>query len=338
MKILAIKLRAIGDTVIWTSALKALHMSFPEAELHVLTYAGNAPVLSNLAYIDKIHTLKGKGRAALFLKLVSLRKEKFDWLLGFHATTSLTRLARMAGAKQTAIHHHSRKSTPSGSVAIPEPGKLEDAISRDYQVLRAIQARCTIHEATQISLTPVEAEAAEARVRTAILGVGGDPGKSRFLFLPGASHFLRRYPFDLWWPQVLKVRDQGEYQPLVMCDGELAGEWDLKQHCRRERIPLIAGGGLRDFLANISRGHKALANDSGPGHMAVALGLETSFIFGPGCVGDWHCYDRKRYPIYRVAVDCRMEGPRDQEQFQFCTVQECAHQKCLRLINFDLSL
>jgi hypothetical protein len=31
-------------------------------------------------------------------------------------------------------------------------------------------------------------------------------------------------------------------------------------------------------------------------------------------------------------VDCRLNGPRDNERFQFCTVDECSHHKCLRCL------
>lgn len=48
MRVLAVKLRAIGDSVIWTAALAALGKAHPEAEIEVLTYASNAPVFEKL--------------------------------------------------------------------------------------------------------------------------------------------------------------------------------------------------------------------------------------------------------------------------------------------------
>ncbi len=335
MRILAIKLRAIGDTVIWTSALKALHKAYPDAEIHVLTYAANAPVLSNLEFIDKIHVLRSKGYFSLLLKLLSFRREKFDWVLCFHANTSLARAAWVAGGRRLAIHHHSRQRTPPSSVPIPEPGKLEDAISRDYQILKAMGLDVA-HESTQIQINSEEAERAETVMREAIAAVEGDSAKPRFMFLPGASHHLRRYPRELWWPEVLKVRDRRVHQPVVLCDSALAKEWDLKHQCRKENIPLIDMGGLREFMAYVAKGERALANDSGPGHIAVALGVKTSFVFGPGCVGDWHCYDRSEHPIYRVPVSCRASGPRDQEAFQFCTLKSCDHHTCMRDVRLSL--
>lgn len=335
MKILAIKLRAIGDTVIWTSALAGLHKAYPDAELHVLTYAQNAPVLSNLPFVDKIHVLRSKGYFSLLMKLLSFRAEKFNWVLAFHAGTSLARAAWVAGGERLAIHHHSWLRTPPTSVPIPEPGKLEDAISRDYQILKAMGLKVD-HQPTQILISKDEGERAEQTLQAAIKDAKGDKDKPRYLFLPGASHHLRRYPKDLWWPEVLKVRDKGIHQPVVLCDSALAKEWDLKHLCAKENIPLLDMGGLREFMANVSKGDRALANDSGPGHIAVAVGVKTSFVFGPGCVGDWHCYDRAMHPIYRVPVSCRSTGPREQEAFQFCTVKSCDHHTCMRDVRLEL--
>jgi ADP-heptose:LPS heptosyltransferase len=172
-------------------------------------------------------------------------------------------------------------------------------------------------------------------MQAAIKACGGDVQKPRYLFLPGASHHLRRYPKELWWREVLKVRDQGRYQPVALVDRTLAEEWSLKDMSLSERIPLLHGGGLRGFMALIRRGARAFANDSGPGHISVACGLPTAFVFGPGCAGDWHAYDRSKNPLLRARVDCRSDGPRDQEMFQFCTVDSCSHHRCMREIQIE---
>ena len=80
MRILAVKLRAIGDSVIWTSALKRLAEAFPTAEVHVLSYESNAAVFENLRWVHAFHGLKSKSRWELIRALWGFRVEKFDWL------------------------------------------------------------------------------------------------------------------------------------------------------------------------------------------------------------------------------------------------------------------
>lgn len=346
MKILAIKLRAIGDTVIWTSALAALREQFPKAEITVMTYATNSAVLVGTPYADKFYFIHKRTRWAMIVALWRARWWRYDWLLGFHATSSLCKWAWLARAKKMVLHHHSWRHTPIGSVKILEPGKLENAIARDYQVVRALILATSAQAETQgvplgilpkptrIAVSEEEARRAEEELCAVISSVGGNPQKPRMAFLPGAGHHLRRYPKDLWLKILEREIQSGESQPVVMADSALAKEWSLDAECAQRKVPLFADGSLREFIIHVSRCQKAFANDSGPGHMAVALGLETTFVFGPGCVGDWHPYDSTKHPVQRVKVDCRSEGPRDQERFQFCTVNECAHHKCMRGIQF----
>lgn len=332
MKILAVKLRAIGDTVIWTSSLKAIKRARPECELHVLTYASNAAVLKGLPDVDRLHLLRSKSHFAMVRRLLRLRSERFDWLLGFHAGTTLCQWgATLTGARAYAVHRHGSTDPWPGAARLPAPGRLEDAISRDYQVLAAMGLNVK-REPTEIRILPEEAARAEAQLREGIARVGGDIAKPRFAFLPGAGHALRQYPKDLLFPLIERVKYEGKYQPVVIVDRELSETWRLDRECARLGVPLFDRGSLRDFIARISRAERAFANDSGPGHMAVALGLQTDFVFGPGCVGDWHPYDPVRHPVHRAHVSCRNAGPREHEEFRFCTASACIHHSCMRNI------
>lgn len=334
-KILAIKLRAIGDTVIWTSALQLLRDSFPEAEVHTLTYASNAAVLKDHPAAKFQHYLKGHTHLELLKMLWSLRRERFAWLLGFHATTSLCRWAWLTGASKVALHHHSWARTPRGSVPVPHAAELEDAITRDSRVIEAMGLKVG-RPKTRIFISSFESDASEALVRARIVQSGGDIKLPRYLFLPGAGHKLRRLAKDMWLPLAEKMLFDKRYQPMVVVDEALSKELGLREDCQRLGLPLFDQGNLREFMALVSRGERALANDSGPGHIAVALGLKTSFVFGPGCGGDWHPYDKREHPLFRVDVPCRAEGPRDREQFQYCTLNECSHHRCMREQKIDI--
>lgn len=335
MKILVIKLRAIGDTVIWTAALASLREQFPDAEIHALTYPANVAVLENSKSVDEIHVLKPKSKYALVQALWRMRGKGFDWLLGFHATTSLCRWAWLAGASKMVLHHHSWAFTPRGSERINEPGALQDTITRDLEVLRAMGIQPQ-RKPTEIRLAPSEREWAENLVRAKIGESGGDPSLPRYVFLPGASHHLRRLPKELWLPLVAKCKREGVYQPLVMCDAELSQAWSLKEECAQLNVPLFDRGSLREFMGLVSTAQWAMANDSGPGHIAVALGLKCNVLFGPGCVGDWFPYDSGQHKLHRIQVTCRAEGPRHNEKFQFCTVDKCEHHTCMRKLTVSL--
>ncbi len=323
-KILCIKLRALGDAAIWTAALNSLRAQFPEAEIHVLTWDSNHAILQNHPAVNRLHLIK-KSRLALLLALWRMRSLQFDFLLGFHATTSLCRWAWIAGAKQMVLHHHSWPWTPQGSLPLAEPGKLEDTILRDQQVLRAIGITKSAN--TSIHITVEENRIAQDRTKNL-----WQNKKPVLALLPGAAAHLRRYPRDLWLRLIEQLQNENSYNILVLADQSLADDWKLDDECRARKIPLFADISLREYLAVLKQAHVAVANDSGPLHMAVALGLKTVAVFGPGCVGDWHPYKEKAHRLLWQNVDCRAEGPQDKPQFQFCRVQSCSHHKCMRSI------
>ena len=332
IKILAVKLRAIGDTVLWTSALRSLRNAYPNAEIHTLTYDTNAAILKSHPDVHVQHHVS-KSKLDLIMKLWSFRKYKFEWFLGFHATTSLCRWAWLAGARHLVLHHHSWKYTPKGSLPVPHAGELEDVITRDHRVLNAMGLATPTHPPTTLRVTAGETELAESTMRLAIEKCGGNPRLPRYLFLPGGSYNLKRYPLEKWMPLAKQIRKGHIFQPVVVVDRALSEELNLRAQCAEAGIPVFDEGSLRESMALISLGTRALSNDSAPGHIAVALGVSTSFAFGPGCIGDFHPYDRKEHPLFRIDVDCRSEGPRDKDAFQYCTVTKCSHHRCMRQLD-----
>ena len=329
LRILAVKLRAIGDTVIWTSALSALREAHPTAEIHALTFSSNEAVLRGNRDIDALHLVKSRSRFDLALKFLELRRFRYDWMLVFNSYAAVSRWHWLVGARTKAIYHHGRIAVPFGCRPIPHAGAVEDAIARDGRVLQAMGIESK-RPPTQIVIAPSESEAAEGIMREAIKAGGGDPEKPRYVFLPGASHPLRRFPREKLLRLAAEIAAEGTYQPVVLADRPLSQEWDLAKHCAESRLPLIDHLGLREFITCMSRAERAVANDSGPAHIAVALGLRTVFLFGPGSAGEWHAYDRERHPMKRLVVPCRTGGPQDNELFRTCGFANCAHQQCMQ--------
>lgn len=327
MKLLVIKLRDLGDTAIWTASLNALRQNYPIAKIHALTLASSRALLEGHSAVDALHTVRTASPYHLLPLLCALRKERFDLALGFHATSSLCRFAFLLGAKEIVLHHHSRHTTPRFSThSIAKPGFLQDAISRDFEVLKAIGLEPDSRR-TELQVTKTEQAAALQAIATA--------SRIRVALLPGARAETRRYPRDLWLTVLDRLCANPSLEPVVLADPEISRNWNLRQECDARGVLLRDRMSLREFLAAISVCQFALGNDSGPIHMAVALGLPTLTLFGPGCVGDWHPYSKDRHGVLRTPVDCRLEGPRDQPEFQYCTVKACSHLSCLRGISSD---
>jgi ADP-heptose:LPS heptosyltransferase len=327
-KILAIKIRELGDTVLWTSALSALKILYPEAELHVLSLDSNRALLESHPAVDRFIGIKNRRGFTIAKKLLELRWQNYDLALAFHATTSLCRWLFLAGAKEKIAHHHSWTFTPRVSDRkIQKPGVLQDVISRDYEILNALGWHGP-HLPTSLNVAQTEVSKAEYRLHA----FGLNSERERIVLLPGAREEVRLYPLDQWAEVLKKLQDSKKFEIAMVVDQNLSEHWSLKEWAAARNLALFDRLSLDELLATISCFDLSISNDSGPGHMAIALGLNSVHIYGKGCVGDWHPYDLKKHPYLRNVVECRTQGPQDNELFRFCTVQECSHLRCLKSI------
>lgn len=82
-KILCIRFGSIGDIVLTLPAIRALRRTYPQAEIHYVSKAVFASVLSGVSEIAKVHTLENV-RGGLTRLHDSLAAEHFDLILDLH--------------------------------------------------------------------------------------------------------------------------------------------------------------------------------------------------------------------------------------------------------------
>ena len=71
-----------------------------------------------------------------------------------------------------------------------------------------------------------------------------------------------------------------------------------------------------------------IGNDTGLKHLAVAVGVKTYTLFGPIPPDEFHPYDHKKHPYFFIdGLDCRTETA------HFCGLSVCDHKSCLEKIS-----
>src|SRR5256884_2278239 len=98
-RVLVVRLRSIGDTVLSTPSLFALKRFLPHASIDILLEDWVAPVLDAFPYVDNVITFQRGSASARARVARRLRATRYDVVYNLHGGTTATFLTRATGAK-----------------------------------------------------------------------------------------------------------------------------------------------------------------------------------------------------------------------------------------------
>lgn len=329
LKVLAIKNRRLGDTVLWTASLEALHQRFTNLQLDVVCPQAYADLFAGDPRIrNRIAIPYGFSQTLAFLKRT--RRENYDWALAFHSSTSTARLARWSNAGSVLIHHHGRKPRRLGSDRpILGAGSVVAAIERDLNLVRTLDWNGS---APQTKLYPNQMwhDAASARLSTA----GISPHETRIVIGIGASRPAKQWPLEKYVSLARALSKQ--YRVIAVHENDAVLHDRVLRGQLRSCATVWHTPDLSQLVGTLSLASVYIGNDSGAKHVAAAIGVPTVTLFGPESVGEWHGYDLKRHPVVRRPVLCRFKDP-EPEAFAWCGVEVCplASHACLQTIGIE---
>jgi ADP-heptose:LPS heptosyltransferase len=352
-KILALKLRSLGDTVLLTASLNELKKAFPSAEIHVAVTSTWAPLLESNPSIKQLWTYdryveraaRAKAAARMALRL---RKERFDCVVNFHASPSSAMISFATGARTRSIHFHGHKDRNRYStVTVPGKGILKPIIERDMDAIRALGVHVPPGRLPEVHLQP--SETTEAQATLAQLGLSSP----LMMIGLGASRITKRWPVDRFaslaveWAMkenggVLAIAgpdESAETVQFLKCvdDHLLMAVPDTTLRAQvRSRITSKHKLSLRPLAGLISQASIFVGNDSGPRHLAVAVGTPTVTLFGPEHPFEWHPYPTDRHPyLFIDSLPCRRDALPGYPAW--CGVEPCITEehRCMRMIGVD---
>ena len=105
-RILVVRLRSIGDTVLATPSLIALRRFLPDAQIDILLEDWVAPVLQGFDAVDNILTVSRKSKKSRFETARQIRANKYDVAFNLHGGTTATFFVRVSGAKHRVGFSH----------------------------------------------------------------------------------------------------------------------------------------------------------------------------------------------------------------------------------------
>jgi len=336
MNILIVKTSAIGDVTHTLPALQALRRHYPEARITWLVEEAAADIVEGHPHIDRLLVSRRKSwlrnfrgqRIQTLREILSfvgeLRDTRYDLLLDFQGLLkssmfiALCRADRKVGFGRGM--EHAEMSYLFLNERIPPISMDTHAVDRELALLRAIG----ITTGDVSHSLPLSAD--EYRRTDAILQGHGVDSKRPLI----AINPMTTWPTKHWQARgFIEVADQlcdRGYQ-VVFTGGpnDAAAIMEMQKEMRQRTISVAGRTSLKMLAALFSRATAVVSTDTGPMHIAAAVGTRVVALFGP--TAPW-----RTGPYGNIHQVVRIEMPCSPCFKRLCPLGTSA---CMRQINAD---
>jgi len=278
MNILIVRLGALGDIVHAVPAAAALRNAFPDARIDWLVEARHRPMVDLVSVIDRAIVLERPSIAGWLDVSRRMREVRYDVAIDFQGLMKSAVLARASGARRVigfSIWHLREKGARPfySEIHRDTPAERADHIVR--QNLALLRSLGVTDVTIRFPLADVSSRALEE-----IYSVLG--GRHPFALInPGAAWPNKRWPPDRFGEIAGFLRDVRGLTSFVL--------WGPGEEGLAGAVVETSGGAARvapptrlaDLLALSRAASLMVSGDTGPLHIAAAVGTPTVSLFGP---------------------------------------------------------
>ncbi len=274
--ILVIRYSALGDVVLATSVLEPLRERYPQARIEWVTDPLYAPLLEGLPELARVHRLAREGPDSA-LAVAGRLRGRFDAVVDLQNKVRSAAVARAAAPLRTVFR---RRTAMRALLAL---------FGNDPPLVRAHATQLYAEALAPLGVTragPIKVSLSPRAVALAADALRGVEPPAVAL-APGARWATKRWPAERFAAVADQLAEHGFR--IVLCGGP--GDRDAFAAFRAVvRAPIAADLSflpLDALAASIARVQLLVACDSGPVHLATAVGTPVLALFGPTSVTRW---------------------------------------------------
>ncbi|MFO7660880.1 MAG: lipopolysaccharide heptosyltransferase II [Candidatus Cloacimonadaceae bacterium] len=272
MKILIIRFSHLGDIVLTQPIVQKLHEVFPEAELYYLTKEQYKEIPAFFGI-----PLKVLSYSELLSSFSQLRQQQFDLVFdlqnklnSFMIKHFCLRARSFTYDKQRrlrqAIVKHATDESINSTLDL-----YQSALLKAAKDLQRPELAYGLNN-PQLILNPDVLDKMQSRLQK-------PSGKKLIALFPGATHKTKMYPAESFVRAIQLSGDAYHYWLLGSKD-EIAITYQINFQTADRSTDLAGKFNLAELIYGISMADALITNDSGPMHLAAALGKPHIAIFG----------------------------------------------------------
>jgi heptosyltransferase II len=296
-RILFIRLDRIGDVVLSTPALRALKQHFQGAELTVLLRSSTRGLVEHNPFVDRIITVDSAAESVGVIR--DLRASRFDLVVDPYDDWPLESalVAGLSGAR-VRIGYAVAGREAFFTLRIRKPGPerhMTDVVMDSLKPLGISPDDVCPH----VFLSKEELASARAWLQER------RNGSLPFIgFHPGASCETQRWPVEYYSKLGTLLLREGQ-RGLILFGGP-ADRHLVDEMARQigDTVLTCITGDIRRFSALVACCQLLVCNNSGPLHVACALGIPTVSLMGPSVKERWSPQGNMHRVLRRNSLPC----------------------------------
>ena len=274
MNILIVRLGALGDVVHAVPAAAALRKAFPAAGIDWLVDARHRAIVDLVTTVDRAIPLESPTLAGWTAVLRVLRRTSYDVAIDLQGLMKSAVLARASGAARVVGFSiwHLREKTARPFYSDAHDAEGGHVIRKNLRLLRALDVE---DDEIRFPLADVPSPALDT-LRERI------PAGRRFALInAGAAWPNKRWPPGRFGEVAAFLDDACGLTPVVLWGPGEQGLADAVIAASSNTAIAAPSTGVADLVALTRASALVISGDTGPLHIATAVGTPTVSIFGP---------------------------------------------------------
>jgi heptosyltransferase I len=274
-RFLVVRMSALGDIIHTLPAVCALRDSFPKARIDWLVDRKWAPILEANPCVDTVIAMDRASWSNVIAQVRCMRKEHYTTAIDFQSLYRSAILGRLSGAPSR-LGFDAQYSRESGAAFFcTDTINPRRAHKVEHNLELAEAAGAHVNE-IRFPLPAVPEAAEEVRQILATKGIG-----EYFVLSPGGGWGSKCWPAERYGALHRMLAQKYGWRGVVSFG---PGERELAEKVRSSAgspEPIVEIFDLKQLIALLRRAKFLVAGDTGPLHLASALGTSVVGLYGP---------------------------------------------------------
>ena len=275
-KILLVRADRMGDVVLTTPVFKAIKEQLPEAHLALLVAKENEDLVRNHPFLDEVIAYDKKGFEGnnLFGFLTfawKLRGKKFDVAVHFHPRGRFYWLSYFAGIPNRIGYRYKNHRLLTQTHDYDKPRGEKHEAEYNFDLLKLINVKPPVEIESIISCLPEFEQIPKQFL---------EQPKPYAVFNPSASSESKMWPAEFFAAVADELYQKYRWVPVIIGGPQDGAVSQRMERCMKQRAINLTGKLPLGALPWLFKPAKLfLSNDTGPVHVASAVGANTLSIF-----------------------------------------------------------